>query len=81
MQIDFVDVNLNLPPSVRAICHSFLPSIRSVEWIATKFKLDQDVMLGLYAVIHGATDKHMKGLEALTLEVMARMRIDENYLS
>ena len=37
-------------------------------------------MLDVYAVIYGATDKHMKGLIALMREVMRRMRVEEKYI-
>ena len=37
-------------------------------------------MLGVYAVIHGATDKHKAGLIALTREVMRRMQVDEKFI-
>ena len=50
-----------------------------MEWLAKKFKKEPEVVLGIYAVVHGATDKHIEGINALAREVMQRMGVDEKY--
>jgi hypothetical protein len=54
------------------------PTSKSLTWLGSKLKVNGQILMGLYAMLRGAEDKHADVIKAVTVEVLHRSRLDES---
>ena len=63
-------------PSVEILKHAIRPQGRSMTWIANKFKLQENVVMGIFVTVRRAYKEHNIYLEPLIKDVLRRIGLD-----